>query len=386
MPVTITTERAEGSGESRNGVTTVFVYNGQGQLAAEYSSQAAAGPGGTSYVMADHLGSTRLVTKADGTVRGRHDYLPFGEEIGTSYGGRSAIAGYGAIDLRHKFTQKERDSESNLDYFGARYFSGAQGRFSSADAPFADQRPNDPQSWSLYAYTRNNPLRFVDPSGRECVALDGGRTGDDGKGTLCSQVTEDDQKNRAKPPAQNTVYGHAWGDPLFGGNIFGHQMAIRSDASQTAIGVLAGGSAVLGVAGGAAAFYGGLTAGSGLIQLGSLDAIALDTNALIAVLETQGAVGDAVFQLIGKAAPIVSRQAAKEFLAKGSVDSLRAFLVSRGGGIAVAGSSALVQSLVKLGLKPSDAQVAASALQAGVKLITQDKSILRNLPGTGVGF
>jgi len=67
---------------------------------------------------------------------------------------------------RHKFTGKERDIESGLDYFGARYMSSTQGRFTSADAPFADQRPSDPQSWNLYAYVRNNPLRFIDPTGR----------------------------------------------------------------------------------------------------------------------------------------------------------------------------------------------------------------------------
>ena len=59
---------------------------------------------------------------------------------------------------------------TGLDYFGARYFSGAQGRFTSPDAPFADQHPEDPQSWNLYTYARNNPLRFVDPFGREAVS------------------------------------------------------------------------------------------------------------------------------------------------------------------------------------------------------------------------
>ena len=65
-----------------------------------------------------------------------------------------------------EFTGKERDAETGLDYFGARYYSSAQGRFTSPDAPFADQHPEDPQSWNLYVYGRNNPLRFIDDQGR----------------------------------------------------------------------------------------------------------------------------------------------------------------------------------------------------------------------------
>ena len=74
--------------------------------------------------------------------------------------------------MRHSrhFTGKERDSESGLDYFGARYFSGAMGRFTSPDQPFSDQDPSDPQSWNLYAYGRNNPLTFIDPTGTTVCA------------------------------------------------------------------------------------------------------------------------------------------------------------------------------------------------------------------------
>lgn len=57
------------------------------------------------------------------------------------------------------------DAVTGLDYFGARYFSGAQGRMTSPDAYGVDQQPEDPQSWNLYAYGRNNPIRFVDPTG-----------------------------------------------------------------------------------------------------------------------------------------------------------------------------------------------------------------------------
>jgi RHS repeat-associated protein len=64
-------------------------------------------------------------------------------------------------------TGKERDAETGLDYFGARYYSGAQGRFTSPDTPFADQNVGNPQSWNLYAYVSNNPLKFTDPSGQQ---------------------------------------------------------------------------------------------------------------------------------------------------------------------------------------------------------------------------
>jgi len=73
-----------------------------------------------------------------------------------------------------QFTGKERDhfvdgTATGLDYFGARYFSGAQGRFTSPDKPFADQDVGDPQSWNLYTYARNNPLRLVDIGGEAVI-------------------------------------------------------------------------------------------------------------------------------------------------------------------------------------------------------------------------
>ena len=64
-----------------------------------------------------------------------------------------------------RFTGKERDSESNLDNFGARYYGSSMGRFSSPDEPFIDQDEGTPQSWNLYSYVRNNPLNATDPTG-----------------------------------------------------------------------------------------------------------------------------------------------------------------------------------------------------------------------------
>jgi RHS repeat-associated protein len=72
----------------------------------------------------------------------------------------------------YKFTGKERDSESGNDYFEARYYSSAMGRFMSPDwsakedpVPYA--KLDDPQSLNLYAYVGNNPLIRVDADGHE---------------------------------------------------------------------------------------------------------------------------------------------------------------------------------------------------------------------------
>jgi RHS repeat-associated protein len=99
-------------------------------------------------------------------MKARYDYLPFGEELPSTLGARISVAGYGLSDgTRQKFTQKERDSESGLDYFLARYYSSAQGRFTSVD--MADAELRYPQDWNRYAYTLNNPLRYTDPDGQK---------------------------------------------------------------------------------------------------------------------------------------------------------------------------------------------------------------------------
>jgi RHS repeat-associated protein len=64
-----------------------------------------------------------------------------------------------------EFTGKERDAETGLDYFGARYFSGAQGRFTSPDPLMASAKISNPQTWNMYGYSLNNPLRYTDPNG-----------------------------------------------------------------------------------------------------------------------------------------------------------------------------------------------------------------------------
>jgi len=89
-----------------------------------------------------------------------------------------------------RFTGKERDEGMGMDNFLARYYSAPVGRFTSPDAPFADQGAEDPQSWNLYSYVRSNPLIFTDRDGRKCVK----RLNEDGD--ACFEI---DVKPKEKP-------------------------------------------------------------------------------------------------------------------------------------------------------------------------------------------
>jgi RHS repeat-associated protein len=112
------------------------------------------------YYLSDHLGSTSIVASATGAVEEESDYYPFGTEV--------VVIGPGINEL--KFTGKRRDTESQLDYFGARYYSNMLGRWATPDwaakpaaVPYAVL--GDPQSLNLYTYVRNIPTTGIDPDG-----------------------------------------------------------------------------------------------------------------------------------------------------------------------------------------------------------------------------
>jgi RHS repeat-associated protein len=126
-----------------------------GKLLAEYANSA------TYFAHEDHLGSTRLLTGYPTPgVAECDDYYPFGELI--SCGGSTTYN-------THKFTGKERDSESNLDNFEARYDSSTLGRFMSPDETFAGWDQHDPESLNRYSYVENNPLSAIDPDGHDVM-------------------------------------------------------------------------------------------------------------------------------------------------------------------------------------------------------------------------
>jgi RHS repeat-associated protein len=123
--------------------------------------------GQVNWLVTDHLGTPRIIADLSGSLANikRHDYLPFGEEIGAGVGDRTAAQGYTGDDVRQQFTGYERDDETGLDYAQARYYASMQGRFTSVDPSMRSASISDPQSFNRYVYVSNNPLSLTDPTG-----------------------------------------------------------------------------------------------------------------------------------------------------------------------------------------------------------------------------
>jgi RHS repeat-associated protein len=121
----------------------------------------------TYYYLADHLGTTTMELTSGGWPLYIGDFAPYGQEI---IDGAVSSAPTDTSSNHYKFTGKERDAESGLDYFGARYYASSMGRWMSpdwADKPEAVPYSSlgDPQSLNLYGYVGNNPLSKADPDG-----------------------------------------------------------------------------------------------------------------------------------------------------------------------------------------------------------------------------
>ena len=135
-----------------------YVYRGEQMLAAVT-------PAETLSFSLDHLGTPRVITRADRTLAGYHQYLPYGEEWTNGTGVQEGEP--------KKFTSHERDRDpsgagtTELDYMHARFYSGRVGRFLSVD-PVLDtkQAMINPQDWNRYAYVLNNPINHTDPTGK----------------------------------------------------------------------------------------------------------------------------------------------------------------------------------------------------------------------------
>jgi RHS repeat-associated protein len=120
---------------------------------------------GTTYYQGDHLGSSRKLLASNAYPVWDGTYLPFGQEWNAK-----------ANTNHFKFTGKERDGESGMDYFGARYYGANIAKWMTPDwsaatapVPYADL--SDPQTLNLYGYIRNNPLSHADADGHCCETL-----------------------------------------------------------------------------------------------------------------------------------------------------------------------------------------------------------------------
>jgi RHS repeat-associated protein len=160
-----------------NGATTgnaVVTVSGIASNGFPFTVLPTPGPTNAYYYIQDSLGTTRVIATISGstaTLCYDADYYP--------YGGERAYTN--SCAQNYKFTGQERDPESNLDNFIARYFSSMAGRFVSPDPmgmSVADA--SNPQSWNQYTYVTNNPESLVDPTGLDGED-DGG--GDDGGGS-----------------------------------------------------------------------------------------------------------------------------------------------------------------------------------------------------------
>ena len=170
------------------------------------------------YYFSDHLGSHGVVENATGTACEQDiDHYPYG-------GQQNDYCSGSGVSQNYKFTGKERDSESSLDYFGARHYGSSMGRFMQPDEAFNDQNTSDPQSWNLYSYVRNNPLRYTDPTGDACVqGSDGSYHNDNSGGESCEDVNKNNQNAQASATVTATplpteleyqaAYATAMGNP-----------------------------------------------------------------------------------------------------------------------------------------------------------------------------
>ena len=155
--------------DASGNITDEFVFFSGKRVARRNISS-----GSIYYYLADHLGTARMIVQAGQTAACYDaDFDPFGtEHIATN-----------TCPQNYKFNGKERDTETQLDDFDARYYSSQFGRFQSADwsaipAPVLYADLGNPQTLNLYAYVKNNPMNLTDPTGHQAEGQLVGTGGD----------------------------------------------------------------------------------------------------------------------------------------------------------------------------------------------------------------
>jgi RHS repeat-associated protein len=149
-----------------SGYLSVSVYDAGGKLAAEYSQFAAPTTANVDFITPNYQGSTAVVTDNSGTVKSRHDYLPFGEELAAGVGSRTTGKMFGQPDsVRQKYAGMETDDATGLNHTLWRKDDNWSGRWTSPDPYGGSMSTADPQSFNRYAYVNNDPVNHMDPLG-----------------------------------------------------------------------------------------------------------------------------------------------------------------------------------------------------------------------------
>ncbi|HEY1578784.1 MAG TPA: RHS repeat-associated core domain-containing protein [Terracidiphilus sp.] len=193
----------------------------------------------THFTFSDWLGTERSRATLTGAVCGTTTSLPFGDNQVTS--------GSCSNSSPMHFTGKERDTESGLDNFETRYYGSNLGRFTRPDDAFADQQADDPQSWNIYSYVRNNPLSNTDPSGHECVSDVDGRWTWSGSGETCEDVEAQNREYKGSGQASVTVNGCA-DDPALCLSFMVSDLTTTSSLSEVGVNGMIGAQTAEGVA------------------------------------------------------------------------------------------------------------------------------------------
>ena len=111
------------------------------------------------YYIADHLGSSSVMTDRAGVLVQHYEYAAYGNE--------RYNAGTPALQVSNRYTGQVLDEETGLYYYNARYYDPELGRFTQPDTMVPD--PSHSQTLNRYTYVDNNPLKYTDPSGHELV-------------------------------------------------------------------------------------------------------------------------------------------------------------------------------------------------------------------------
>jgi RHS repeat-associated protein len=168
-------------------LTSVIVYDMNSRLIAEYNTTTA--NGGTQYIFNDQQGSPRAITSTTGVIVARHDYVAFGEELGT-VGMRTAGQGYGGLDAsRKKYASMEKDEATGMSHTLWRKYDSFSARWTTPDPYGGSMQLASPQSFNRYTYVNNDPVNHVDLTGLMLSDIGVYQTNDAGQARQADQAS-----------------------------------------------------------------------------------------------------------------------------------------------------------------------------------------------------